>query len=615
MATIHFLGPYLAGEGMDVWYFVRYNAVLLHRSTVVWVLYAGISTVILLLQLARLQSASPPTVSVSTLRMALGQVDDTVTLTPSSAAKNDPSNPSTLLTYLGNYKDVNVGVGASELLVGDGGGCRGGGGGDGGDGNNSDENTSEKDSAELIRSLLAGFGNDAYILGACTKTQTMRIALKPHASVEQQLEATWHALRAGQILAVAAATAAAATAATATTAADATDAGHSSGFSSASSLDAVVRAVLGSKKAAQKEWRGVETALRANGFETKWALLAAGPLRVDCSDEPESAGMASTKHYPPKKNYLPTIVSGDDRPRASINRSVRRRHPASPTATLIELTPIAATGGYHRRPIHLDGIRRSSHSAAATAAMISGSGGGVVAVKDAFFGSVLPRGFPEAVAPEYIEYQVWDTLQVLCADLRGAVTTQATLIAIGVGSTTANPSNVVFDDMMISLVGAGMTLFIGSVCTSSKSAPYMKLWRVLDTVLSFISACLDMVSGMAPRRRLVLRCCGVTLRSIAGPLGGGARSSLVLHLANYSINPSFLADVASKERNQDRILGLALMTVRFALLVWIGLNFHRAWLVVVFLSALHLVFNALAVRVLRVDSKMLAGGGKASKRV
>jgi hypothetical protein len=598
---------------MDAWYFVRYNAVLLHRSTVVWVLYVGISTVIFLLHLARLQSASPPTVSVSTLRMALGQVDDgsgataadTVTLTPSSAAKNDPSIPSTLLTYLGNYKDVNVGVGAGELLVGDGGGFRGGG---GGDGNNSDDDTSEKYSAELIRSLLAGFGNDAYILGACTKTQTMRIALKPHASVEDQLEATWHALRAGQILA--------ATAAAAATDADATDAGHSLGFSSASSLDAVVRAVLGSKKAAQNEWCGVETALRANGFETKWALLAAGPLRVDCSDELECAGMASTKHYPPKKHYLPTIVTrrGDDRPRAGINRSVRRRHPASPTATLIELTPIAATGGYHRRPIHLDGIRGSSHSAVATVAVISGSGGGVVAAaKDAFFGSVLPRGFPEAVAPEYIEYQVWDTLQVLCADLRGAVTTQATLIAIGVGSTTANPSNVVFDDMVISLVGAGVTLFIGSVCTSSKSAPYMKLWRVLDTVLSFISACLDMVSGMAPRRRLVLRCCGVTLRSIAGPLGGGARSSLVLHLANYSINPSFLADVASKERNQDRILGLALMTVRFALLVWIGLNFRRAWLVVVLLSALHLVFNALAVRVLLVDSKMLAGG-ETSKR-
>ena len=72
----------------------------------------------------------------------------------------------------------------------------------------------------------------------------------------------------------------------------------------------------------------------------------------------------------------------------------------------------------------------------------------------------------------------------------------------------------------------------------------------------------------------------------------------MLHLANYSVKPAFLADVAQKEKNQDRILGLTLMVCRFGLLLWIGLDFQRAWLLVIALSFGHLTFNFLAVQVL-----------------
>ena len=47
--------------------------------------------------------------------------------------------------------------------------------------------------------------------------------------------------------------------------------------------------------------------------------------------------------------------------------------------------------------------------------------------------TLLPVGYPHSVAPEYMHYQLWDTLQVLCDDLRGAVTAQAALLAIGAG--------------------------------------------------------------------------------------------------------------------------------------------------------------------------------------
>ena len=50
-------------------------------------------------------------------------------------------------------------------------------------------------------------------------------------------------------------------------------------------------------------------------------------------------------------------------------------------------------------------------------------------------GSVLlPAGYPGSVAREYLEFQIYDTLQALCSYLRGILATQAVFEGIGVGS-------------------------------------------------------------------------------------------------------------------------------------------------------------------------------------
>ena len=72
----------------------------------------------------------------------------------------------------------------------------------------------------------------------------------------------------------------------------------------------------------------------------------------------------------------------------------------------------------------------------------------------------------------------------------------------------------------------------------------------------------------------------------------------VLHLSNSSQDPAFRADVAAKESNQDRALGLVLMVIRFGLLLWVGTNWQRAWLVVAALSVGHISLNFMAARIL-----------------
>lgn len=43
----------------------------------------------------------------------------------------------------------------------------------------------------------------------------------------------------------------------------------------------------------------------------------------------------------------------------------------------------------------------------------------------------LPLGYPQSVRPEYMSYQMYDSLQGLCSYLRGVVSTSALLTAAG----------------------------------------------------------------------------------------------------------------------------------------------------------------------------------------
>lgn len=65
---------------------------------------------------------------------------------------------------------------------------------------------------------------------------------------------------------------------------------------------------------------------------------------------------------------------------------------------------------------------------------------------------LLPRGFPTSVAPEYMQYQLWDTLQVMMADLRSILISNAGLIGQGVGVANASPLQTLYVDFQVQAV-------------------------------------------------------------------------------------------------------------------------------------------------------------------
>jgi hypothetical protein len=54
------------------------------------------------------------------------------------------------------------------------------------------------------------------------------------------------------------------------------------------------------------------------------------------------------------------------------------------------------------------------------------------------------QGYPNSVTPDYLPFQMWDTLQGLSTYIRSMLSTQALLGGIGVGETTATVVGATF---------------------------------------------------------------------------------------------------------------------------------------------------------------------------
>nr|KAF6439885.1 hypothetical protein HJG63_001706 [Rousettus aegyptiacus] len=52
----------------------------------------------------------------------------------------------------------------------------------------------------------------------------------------------------------------------------------------------------------------------------------------------------------------------------------------------------------------------------------------------------LPQGFPDSVSPDYLPYQLWDSVQAFASSLSGSLATHAVLLGIGVGNANASVS-------------------------------------------------------------------------------------------------------------------------------------------------------------------------------
>ena len=64
---------------------------------------------------------------------------------------------------------------------------------------------------------------------------------------------------------------------------------------------------------------------------------------------------------------------------------------------------------------------------------LDGDQGAALPFQTAFMQTFLPLGYPESVKKEYLEYQVWDSVQALSSYIRGVLSSRFVFQGLGVG--------------------------------------------------------------------------------------------------------------------------------------------------------------------------------------
>ncbi|KAK9855805.1 hypothetical protein WJX84_006945 [Apatococcus fuscideae] len=217
--------------------------------------------------------------------------------------------------------------------------------------------------------------------------------------------------------------------------------------------------------------------------------------------------------------------------------------------------------------------------------------------RQAFVAAFLPEGFPASTPPDYLAFQVWDSIQALSSYIRGMLSSQAILKGVGVGQQAATPLSAVFQFFLRDLTGMlGGMLF--AFWQGSGLDMYAKQWRLFADILNNIGYTLEMISPIFPKYFLFLACLGSLARAVTGVAGGATRAALTQH---FAIKGN-AADISAKEATQETATTLVGMLLGMLLTKSASEAPFFATLAFGLLTLLHVMANIQAMRSLQLQS-------------
>jgi hypothetical protein len=209
----------------------------------------------------------------------------------------------------------------------------------------------------------------------------------------------------------------------------------------------------------------------------------------------------------------------------------------------------------------------------------------------------LPIGYPASVRKEYLEYQLWDSIQGLCSYLRSVLTTQSILIGAGVGRSdkTAMAAALVW----IAKDGVGMVASLLFAYTYSDYFEVnVKEFRLLADFLNNVALICNLCVSLLPSRFLLLSCASATCSSLCGLIAGATKARISAHFAQGN----HLADVTAKESTQETAVTLIGLVIGYITAKLIGEDILITWMIFLVLLCIHQIANYILVRVLILDT-------------
>lgn len=211
-------------------------------------------------------------------------------------------------------------------------------------------------------------------------------------------------------------------------------------------------------------------------------------------------------------------------------------------------------------------------------------------VRNVFYEVFLPVGFPESVSGDYVEYQIWDSIQAFASSITGTLATQAVLAGVGVGDQTA--SVLAATTTWIMKDGMGM---LGRILFAWYQGSHLdydsKKWRLFADVLNDSAIALEMLSQYFRSYITPILCISSIAKSIVGVAGGATRAALTQHQARSNN----MADVSAKDGSQETLVNLAAFLCSLLLLQVVLQNQLFTYGIFVTFTVLHIVCNYKAV--------------------
>lgn len=201
------------------------------------------------------------------------------------------------------------------------------------------------------------------------------------------------------------------------------------------------------------------------------------------------------------------------------------------------------------------------------------------------------------MTPDYVPFQVWDSLQGLSTYIRTMLSTQALLSAIGVGEKSATVIGATFQwflrDLTGMLGGILFTFYQGSNLDSNA-----KMWRLVADLMNDLGMLMDLISPLFPSAFVFVVCLGSLSRSFTGVASGATRAALTQHFALQNN----AADISAKEGSQETLATMSGMALGMLLARITMGNPFAIWFSFLALTMFHMYANYKAVQCLSLTT-------------
>ncbi|XP_075034812.1 RUS family member 1 [Mixophyes fleayi] len=212
-------------------------------------------------------------------------------------------------------------------------------------------------------------------------------------------------------------------------------------------------------------------------------------------------------------------------------------------------------------------------------------------IRDCFVSLFLPHGFPHSVSDDYLEYQLWDTLQAFSSSVTGSLATHSLLRGSGVGDSSATVTAATITWILRDGTGmVGRILF--AWMKGSRLDCDAKRWRLFADVLNDVAIFMEILAPIFPSCFTLTVCAAGVFKCIVGVAGGATRAALTVHQARRDN----MADVCAKDGSQETLVNLAGLLISLLVIPLVSDSPWVTYLLFVCLTSLHIYANYRAVR-------------------